>query len=58
MRIYISKILIAFSYVAFATSSNSICLNSAIFCAINFTFLESFLVPLLGSGARFGTSVF
>lgn len=47
----------AFLYVAFATSSRVSPFNSAIFCAVYFTFLESFLVPLTGYGARYGLSV-
>lgn len=48
----IIKISFALSYVILATSSKVIPLTSAIFCAIYFTFLGSFLVPLTGSGAK------
>lgn len=48
----ISNILFAFSYVIFATSSTGICFTSAIFFAIHIRLLESFLVPLIGAGAR------
>ena len=52
-----SNSLIAFWYVALATSSTDISLNSAIFFAINLIFEESFLFPLFGSGERYGLSV-
>ena len=57
MDIYILKIFSAFLYVMSAISSIVLFLISAIFCAVYFIFLESFLLPLLGSGVKYGQSV-